>query len=74
MPAITVLSHDAFARDEFVRRSSIEGFHPDELCPECDRRVRFQYGVRKTDSLHEAVAWDTRAFCCVAHRRSFYGE
>lgn len=66
-----VLSHDPFARREFIRRAAVRYGKID--CANCDRPARFRYGHRD-DALFNRPSWDARAFCGVACRRSFYGE
>jgi hypothetical protein len=65
---ITVLNHDAFARQEFVRRPAPFHLH----CAECGQPAKFEYGYSNDGApAASRIAWHPKAFCCVGCYRAY---
>jgi hypothetical protein len=74
MSEYVVISHDAFARFETVRRK----VETSRNCDFCGNKRKngalFQYGFLEDDSLSGWVNWQSQAFCSISCMRSYNGS
>lgn len=69
------ISHDPFARESLLRRIVV-CFGPHRNCAWCGGhrpggQTLFQYGVEPDDRPQQPL-WDSKAFCSLDCRRSYY--